>query len=249
MAATGDLGGDNIDVRYGTLNLNNANQIVSGGLVLGDGAQGNGNSTVNIGTLVTLASNITYEADSVVLNTGLIAGGTINLTANRTVNVNDHASISGPELTISSDFMSNNGNRTLIKNGQGTLLLSGSSIANGSITVQNGVLQLQQDNALNTVTRNVTVQNQNSASGITPNVEFDLNGADATIFDLNLGNIITNLSGGGGTVSVRTAISPPTAEPSISTVTSITETVRRSSLLFRARTLVVRGQTLVSTNW
>ena len=80
--------------------------------------------------------------------------------------------------------------------------MSGSSITSGSFTVQNGLLQLQQDNALVTNNRDVTVQMQNTGGTVTSDVQFDLNGADAQIEDLVLGAAATNLSSGTSTVSV-----------------------------------------------
>ena len=205
--AAGKLGRGQFDVRQGTVNLNNIGsaQDFNGNINMGSATQsGSGDSAIVIagGATVNLSSGLNYLASNTNANLATVSGGTLNLTSNRTVNVADNALVAGAELTISSDTSSDNTSRTLTKVGAGTLLLSSASIGHGHINAQNGLTQLLVDDAWNTINRDLTVQNQNAASGITPNVEFDLNGADAQIDDLFLGNVITDVSGGGGTVSV-----------------------------------------------
>ena len=68
VGATGKLGEGFVEVRNGTLNLNNTTtpQFFDNNIELGDATQGNGNATINIAAGATVDTNggITYIADS-----------------------------------------------------------------------------------------------------------------------------------------------------------------------------------------
>ncbi len=113
-SATGLIGQGNLDLRNGTVNLNNATniQLFDDGITLGDTTLGDGNATINIGSGVTieLDSNVTYQADDDTANLASINGGTIDLSdANRTFTIQDNALVSGNvgdvELTLSTNIM------------------------------------------------------------------------------------------------------------------------------------------------
>lgn len=148
--AAGVLGAGTLQVRQGDLNLNNttANQAFSS-VTIGHATLGNGTATITMasGAGIDLNGNITYVDDSVVANTGLITGGEIQLTATRTVTVDDNTGVAGPELTIASDIHSSGDSFDLTKQGTGTLRLTGTnnSTNNGinRTRLREGVLQIE----------------------------------------------------------------------------------------------------------
>ncbi|MEM0896397.1 MAG: autotransporter-associated beta strand repeat-containing protein [Verrucomicrobiota bacterium] len=218
VTATGKIGEGFMEVRNGVLNLNNTTtpQFFDNNIQLGSGTQGNGPATINIAPGATVETNggVTYVADSGFANLGLIAGGSLSLDGgNRTFTVGDNTAIAGPELTVSSDLTSDNNNRTMTKAGTGTMLLSSASITNGHISVNNGILQFQEDAAWVTNNRDLTVLAANIAGAVTANIEADLNGADGNrVEDIFLGTPATNVGGGGKTFLIGDSDNTATLE-------------------------------------
>ncbi|MDF1824340.1 MAG: autotransporter-associated beta strand repeat-containing protein [Verrucomicrobiales bacterium] len=177
-----NIGTGFMEIRSGTLNVN-ADQTFGNGLALGHSNQANGDASINIGgaNTIFLDSNFTYTADDTVDNAATISGGTLHFTNDdRTFDIGDHAGISGPEVTISSNIASDTSNRALIKNGAGTLELSGAN-SHGNTTVNNGLLIASGGSALSDT--HLLSLNQN---GILGNLQ------------LNASETIGSLDGDGG---------------------------------------------------
>jgi fibronectin-binding autotransporter adhesin len=143
----------NMNIEYGTLTLN-ADQTLAG-IDFGHATLGNGDGTLNIGTGNTnaLSSGVTYTADDTSANTATIAGGTLEMAGgiqNVEFNIADHASVSGPELTVSSTIKTNGTNRVLVKSGAGTLKLTSGASVYTQLRVHEGTVQLTDGGAVGT---------------------------------------------------------------------------------------------------
>ena len=198
---TNSLGDHSMEVRYGTLNLN-SDQTFWRTFRLGDPNQANGNAAVNIGAgrTAVMRNNINYIDDSVVANTGTIAGGSVQLAgANRTIIVHDNAKIdaNSPELTITSDIINDGSDRDLYIRGAdneptgGTVLLTGTN-ASGAVTVQSGRLQLGSGSALDTGGDFLRLEARNSAAcAESTTATVDLMGCTNTVDTIQFGNLNT----------------------------------------------------------
>lgn len=197
--ATGLLGQGNLDLRHGTVNLNNATnvQLFDDGIVLGDTTLGDGNATLNIGSGVTveLDSGITYQADNNTANVASIIGGTIDLSlGSRIINVADNALVDGSELILETDFkdtLDTNTSADLILTGSGTVTW-GSTINKDLPTEKVDLLDFnarkvviaESGNEITGLRRNLRVRQRNSATtGGNWDVEMDINGQTLLLDD------------------------------------------------------------------
>ena len=125
----------------GTLSINNGG---SGGT---DSAIGTGTFTITAGTIdntsggpITLSTNNTQAWNANITFTGSndlnMGTGAVTINANRTV------TITAGTLTVGGDIGQSGGTRTLTKNGDGTLVLTGANTYAGTTTVSAGTLAL-----------------------------------------------------------------------------------------------------------
>ena len=217
VAGTGKFGSGLMDVRNGTLQINNDTQQFDNTIVLGDTSGQAGNAFVNIGSNSTLFLNtgITYEDrnGSNDASVATISGGTIQVTGNnRAIVVHDNPDVdpSSAELTISSNFVNDGSDRDLTMrpaNNEatgGTLVLSGNN-SSGGFYVQGGTLILGSDTALDTNDfLNISARNSaQTPQGTTGTV--DINGTSNTITGLVLGaGNSANVAGTNGFVASLT---------------------------------------------
>ena len=197
--ATGLLGQGNLDLRHGTVKLNNATnvQLFDDGIVLGDTTLGDGNATLNIdsGVTVELDSGITYQADNNTANVASIIGGTIDLSlGSRLINVADNALVDGSELILETDFkdtLDTNTSADLILTGSGTVTW-GSTINKDLPTEKVDLLDFntrkvviaESGNEITGLRRNLRVRQRNSATtGGNWDVEMDINGQTLLLDD------------------------------------------------------------------
>ncbi len=138
----------------------NATALNAGILDLASGnVLGSGDLVLNGGTLWSQGTNITIPNTLQIGNTNSIGGrreygGTGNITfsntinsgifANATINVDDPASL----ITIAGELGTQAGALTLTKTGNGQLNLAGNNQYTGSTTINGGILDIQNSNAL-----------------------------------------------------------------------------------------------------
>lgn len=131
----------NIQVRGGSLEIQqNSTQLVAG-LTLGSATTTETQATITLGSGTTLSTNtnVTFITNGT-SNAGLITGGVFDLGgAVRTFTVADSTAVTN-DLTIASAIT--NGAFGMIKTGSGTLHLSGVSTFSGVVTVTTGVLSV-----------------------------------------------------------------------------------------------------------
>jgi autotransporter-associated beta strand protein len=196
--ATGLVGQGNLDLRHGTVNLNNTTnvQLFDDGIFLGDTTLGDGNATLNIGSGVTveLDSSITYQADDNTANVASIIGGTIDLSlGTRFINVADNALVDGSELILETDFKDTSdttASADLIITGSGTVTW-GSTINTDSATEKVDLLDFntrkvviaESGNEITGLRRNLRVRQRNSATTGNWDVEMDINGQTLLLDD------------------------------------------------------------------
>ncbi len=212
----GRLGEGSLDIQFGTVNVNNSNAHIFDGIILGDAANGNGNSTINIkdGETLTLSNNLSYQADSVFANHGTVAGGTLQFSrenddgaadsGSRTLSVQRNGNITdgSAEFTISSNI-TNAGTdvdlfirSTDLATEGATVLLTGNN-SHGGITVQQGTLRLGSNTSLDTGGDFLTIEARNStnfAGNQTATV--DLMGNNNTVNNVTIGDTTTSNVGG-----------------------------------------------------
>lgn len=196
--ATGLVGQGNLDLRHGTVDLNNATnvQLFDDGVVLGDTTLGDGNATLNIGSGVTveLDSSITYQADDNTANVASIIGGTIDLSlGTRFINVADNALVDGSELILETDFKDtedSTASADLILTGSGTVTW-GSTINKDSAAEKVDLLDFntrkvviaESGNNITGLRRNLRVRQRNSATTGNWDIEMDINGQTLLLDD------------------------------------------------------------------
>lgn len=197
----------NIQVRGGSLELQqNSTQLVAG-VTLGSATTTESQATITLGSGTTLSTNtnVTFTTNGT-SNAGLITGGIFDLGgAVRTFTVGDSTAVTN-DLTIASVI--SNGSFGMIKTGSGTLHLSGVSTFSGVVTVSTGVLSVS----------NLALGGQNSALGSSSNAAanlllastttlrytgagdttdrlFTVNGSNATLDASGTGAVVFNNSG------------------------------------------------------
>lgn len=207
IEGSGKVGGGQITVYAGTMDLNGTTQTINTGVQLGGGASGT-SSTLDLGTggSLSIGGTVTYSASNNP-NGGTISGGTINLVGNRIFNVGD-SSAASLDLTVSSIVANGDATaRTVRKQGAGVLVVSGANTYSGTTTVEAGVLNIQNATALGTTAAGTTVNSGTALQiqgGITVGAEaLALNGTGVS----NDG-ALRNISGDntyGGTITNSTA--------------------------------------------
>ena len=111
--------------------------IFAGGIVNNDDSI----QTINI-TTITLGASQTWNAGTVTGGSLVFSGTTVNLGVSQTL------TIDGSNTTSIVNQITGTGTSGIIKNGSGTLTLSGNNTYAGVTTINNGVLNIQNSNAL-----------------------------------------------------------------------------------------------------
>jgi fibronectin-binding autotransporter adhesin len=213
------LGADNV-IPGGTLtvkrgNGSSANGVFDlagfsdtiGGLNLGEADPDAGNVgqtplvTNSVGTTatLTLGGTVTYLAGP---GTGVSTNGQATILANLVLIGADNFDRSfqvanGPvdvDLQVSGNMTSTGISRGLIKNGTGTMMISGTNNYTGQTKIVEGTLRLGSDSALPSVGRSVAFQGGSAAANTTGPV-LDINGRNASIFALFLNTATPAVAG------------------------------------------------------
>ncbi len=203
----GKIGGGQITIYSGKMDLTGTTQTITSGIQLGGGASGT-TSTLDLGSggSLSIGGTITYSASNNP-NGGTISGGTINLVGNRIFNVGDSSGAS-VDLTVSSVVANGDATaRTVRKQGAGVLVFSGANTYSGTTTVEAGVLNIQNATALGSTDAGTTVNSGTALQiqgGITVGAEaLALNGTG-----ISSDGALRNISGDntyGGTITNTTA--------------------------------------------
>ncbi len=153
LGANNVLPGTAVNVFGGTLDVNTRTDTI-GALNMGGGATGT-SAQVSIGTggVLTLGGTVTYNAANNPNGATISGAGTLALGGDRTFTVGD-STAAAVDLTVSTIV---SGANTLSKGGAGVLVLSGSNSYTGTTTVNTGVLNIQNNNALGTTASGTTV--------------------------------------------------------------------------------------------
>jgi autotransporter-associated beta strand protein len=136
-----------------TLDLNGNNDTIAS-LTLGGWSTTSGAAVTTGAAALTLGGNVTYNSANNPL--GATISGKLDLgTADRTFTVNDSAT-AADDLTVSADISGTGVG--LIKEGAGTLVLSGNNVAaTGGMTISGGVTRFESTASINGTLRDVTV--------------------------------------------------------------------------------------------
>ncbi len=204
----------------GTTTLSGANTYggattVSGGVLaitsntaLGSVTSG---TTVANGASLALSNNITVTNEALTIagvgvnygstNSGVIqSSGSNIITGAVSMSLEPGINVTSGTLTMSGVLSGTSG---MSKDGPGTLVLSGSNSFNGAVSVNSGILAVQNNNALGTASTSVrttvndgaTVQIGTASSALTVGESFTINGSGAG------GNGVINNTGGNNTIS------------------------------------------------
>ncbi len=181
----------------------NGGDITLPGVTLGGAVGATSTSSAHLvatgGGTVTLTNNIVYQTTGNPLGSAISADLNFG-TGSRAFTVADSSS-AAVDLTVSGDISENVANSNLIKNGAGTLLLSGVNTYSGATTVNDGTVILGSSAALPATTVNLFA----TASGGT--AMLDLGGHDISAPGLAFGGSFATSSShlaatGGGTVTL-----------------------------------------------
>ncbi|OYU95155.1 MAG: hypothetical protein CFE21_12675 [Bacteroidetes bacterium B1(2017)] len=135
----------NLSLKSGATLTNTAGLTLTNGTLFLEGGAANSSSIIGSGTL-TLGGNIILIGLGQG-NNGVTIFCPITLAADRTITVNDGLT-SAVDLTLSGII---SGNYTFIKDGSGTLLVSGTNTFSGSCIISSGTLKLGSTMALGTI--------------------------------------------------------------------------------------------------
>ena len=145
LSGAGKIGSGALTIFGGTLDLTGTTQTVAS-ITLGagtgvpyDGAA----STVLIGTggVLNLGGNVSFTSTYPSFD-GFITGGSLTLSGNRTFTVNNRT------VSVSSVIRNDASPRNVIKDGGGTLILSGANTYSGTTSINAGVLRVAHTDAL-----------------------------------------------------------------------------------------------------